>query len=131
VHRFATRVFTIAGIYGLIVLIPQYFTESRFATDFPPALTHAEYFYGFLGVTVAWQICFLVIARDPVRMRPVMIPAMLEKLAFSIPAFVLYARHRLATMVVGFAAIDVVFLVLFVAAYLKTPLPMDAMVEQG
>src|SRR5690349_14982683 len=74
VHRFATRVFTIAGIYGLIVLIPQYFTESRFATDFPPALTHAEYFYGFLGVTVAWQICFLVIARDPVRMRPVMIP---------------------------------------------------------
>jgi len=131
VHRFATRVFTIAGIYGLIVLIPQYFTESRFATDFPPALTHAEYFYGFLGVTVAWQICFLVIARDPVRMRPVMIPAMLEKLAFSIPAFVLYARHRLATVVVSFAAIDIVLLVLFVVAYVKTPSRSGAAAGHG
>lgn len=125
-HRFATRVFNIAGIYGLVVLVPQYFTESRIARDFPPALTHAEYFYGFLGVAIAWQVCFLIIARDPVRMRPVMMAAVLEKLAFSIPAIVLFLQHRLAAMVLGFAVIDLVLGVLFVAAYRKTPSPSEA-----
>ncbi len=83
--RFARRVFAIAGIYGLIVLVPQYFTESRIARDFPLALTHPEYFYGFLGVAIAWQLGFLVIAKDPIRFRPLMVPAMLEKLGFSVP----------------------------------------------
>jgi hypothetical protein len=59
----------IAGIYGLIVLVPQLFSESRIARDYPPVITHPEYFYGFLGVAIAWQLCFLVIAKDPVRYR--------------------------------------------------------------
>ena len=67
---FARRVFLIAGIYGLLVLLPLYFMEARIGRDQPPAITHPEYFYGFLGVAVSWQVAFLVISRDPVRFRP-------------------------------------------------------------
>ena len=62
--RFASRVFRIAAIYGLIVLVPQYFMEGKIGRDTPPPITHAEYFYGFVGVALAWQPAFLLIARD-------------------------------------------------------------------
>ena len=32
--RFASRVFAIAGIYGILVLAPQYFLEERLSRDF-------------------------------------------------------------------------------------------------
>lgn len=50
---FARRVFLIAGSYGLVVLLPQYFLESRTGRELPPPITHPEYYYGFLGVAVA------------------------------------------------------------------------------
>lgn len=118
--RFASRVFSIAGIYGLITLIPQYFLESVIAELAPPAITHPEYFYGFLGVTIAWQLCFLIIARDPVRLRPVMLAAIVEKLVFAIPAIILYAQQRLAGTTLVFVAIDLVLAVLFTIAYRRT-----------
>lgn len=43
--RFASRVILIAGIYGLIVLVPQYFTEVKTGRDYPPAITHPEFYY--------------------------------------------------------------------------------------
>ena len=70
--RFARRVYTVAGIYGLIVMLPQYFMADRIGRDTPPPITHPEYFYGFIGVVVAWQIAFLVMARDPQRFRALM-----------------------------------------------------------
>jgi len=56
--KFAKWVFRIAGIYGLIVVAPMYLSESQISRDFPPAITHPEYFYGFIGVTLAWQVLF-------------------------------------------------------------------------
>src|SRR5206468_3338498 len=67
---FAKRVFTIAGIYGLIVLLPLYFLERRLGEIQPPAITHPDFYYGFIGAAVAWQIVFLIIGRDPERHRP-------------------------------------------------------------
>jgi hypothetical protein len=122
VDRFASRVFSVAGIYGLITLIPQYFMEGMIAELAPPAITHPEYFYGFLGVTIAWQLCFLIIARDPVRLRPVMLAAIVEKLVFAIPAIILYAQLRLAGTTLIFVAIDLVLAVLFTIAFRRTPL---------
>jgi hypothetical protein len=119
---FARRVYTIAGIYGLIVLLPQYFMESRIGRDMPPAITHPEYFYGFVGLALAWQLCFLAIARHPVRLRPIMPVTVLEKLAFGVPAIVLYAQGRLATSTLAFGILDLVLGVLFVLAYRRTPL---------
>jgi hypothetical protein len=104
--RFARRVYTVAGIYGLIVMLPQYFLEERIGRDAPPPITHPEHFYGFIGVVVAWQIAFLVIARDPQRFRMLMPVTVLEKLAFALPVLVLWAQGRVAASVLPFAALD-------------------------
>ena len=118
---FARRVFFIAAIYGVIVLVPQYFMEGKVGRDFPPPITHPEHFYGFIGVALAWQILFFMIARDPVRYRGAMIPAILEKLAFGGAAIVLYAQGRLAAPVLGAGIIDLVFATLFFIALRSTP----------
>jgi len=118
--KFAKIVFLIAGIYGLIVLLPEYFLEAKTGHDYPPVITHPEFYYGFIGVTVAWQIVFLVISRDPPRYRPLMICAILEKAAFAIPVVVLFAQHRVASVMLPLAAIDTTLGLLFTAAYIKT-----------
>jgi hypothetical protein len=118
--KFASRVFSVAGIYGLIAMVPQYFLEAKVGHDYPPAITHPEYFYGFIGVTIAWQLVFLAIARDPVRLRPVMPAAMVEKITFGVASIVLFASGRIPLPVLGFACIDLVLLSLFIAAYRAT-----------
>ena len=117
--RFARWVFLVAGIYGLIVVTPQYFMEGVIARTTGP-ITHPEYFYGFVGVVVAFQLVFLIIARDPVRLRPIMPACVVEKLSFGIAAWALYAAQRVRTDIVLFATIDLVLAVLFVVAWLRT-----------
>jgi hypothetical protein len=90
----AGRLFRAAGIYGIVVLLPLYFMENRIGTDFPPDITHAEYFYGFIGVALAFQLVFLVIATDPVRYKPLMLPSMIEKFSYALAVAVLSAQER-------------------------------------
>jgi hypothetical protein len=117
----AKRVFVIAGVYGVLVLVPQYFMEGRIGRDFPPPITHPEHFYGFIGVALAWQVLFFVIARDPVRYRGAMVPAILEKLAFGVAAIVLFAQGRLAAPVLGAGVIDLILATLFAISLRATP----------
>ncbi len=119
-HTFARRAFRWAGIYGLIVLVPQYFMEGQIGRDFPPAITHPEHFYGFIGVALAWQFAFLTIARDPVRFRPLMLPAILEKLSFGIAALVLFAMGRIPLLVLAPALVDLGLATAFAVAYRST-----------
>src|SRR5262249_29225926 len=72
-ERFARVVFLVAGIYGMVVLAPGFFTERALAQRMPPAITHPEFYYGFFGVALAWQVAFLIIARDPERFRPLIL----------------------------------------------------------
>lgn len=116
-ERFARRLFTVCGVYGLIALLPQYFMEQRLGQDFPPAITHPEHFYGFLGVALAWQIGFLLIAREPLRLRPMMLPAMLEKLGFGAAALALFALQRAPALVALAGAVDLLMALLFLLAY--------------
>ena len=118
--RFAKRVFTIAGIYGLIVLLPQYFLENTIGRTEPPAITHPEYFYGFIGVAVAWQVAFLIIAQDPVRYRPLMIPSIIEKATFGFAAIALFLLGRLSVQMFGAAVIDMTLGIFFVISYMRT-----------
>lgn len=118
--RFARRVFFIAGVYGLIVLAPQYFLEAKTGRDFPPAVTHPEYYYGFIGVALVFQFVFLIIARDPARYRAMMIPAVLEKATFGVAAVALHLQGRIPGVVLGFALVDLLLGALFVVAYAKT-----------
>jgi hypothetical protein len=116
----AKRVFLIAGIYGLLILPPHYFLEAKIGRDTPPAITHPEFFYGFVGVAIAWQVAFLIIARDPVRYRLMMIPGILEKLGFGVAALVLYGQGRLAAPMLAAGLGDLVFAVLFAVAFAQT-----------
>jgi hypothetical protein len=118
--KFAKRLFWIAGIYGLLVLAPQYFLEAKTGRDFPPAITHPEYYYGFIGVALAWQVLFLIIARDPVRYRAVMIAAVLEKATFGVASVVLYLMQRVSTVMLCFGIVDLILGALFAIAYVKT-----------
>ena len=116
----AKYIFIIAAVYGLIVLLPMYFSESRFNADFPPAITHPEYFYGFIGVGVAWQILFLLIAINPLRYKLMMIPAMLEKFSFGVAIIILFSQQRAQIMILSSAIIDMLFGMLFIFAFFKT-----------
>ena len=118
--KFAQRVFLIAGVYGLFALLPQYFMEAKNGRDFPPPITHPEYYYGFIGVGLAWQILFLILARDPVRYRAMMVPSMLEKASFGIAVLVLFLLHRVTAFLLVFGVIDLILGALFAMAYAKT-----------
>ncbi|MAT69198.1 MAG: hypothetical protein CMJ58_06695 [Planctomycetaceae bacterium] len=119
------RLFHYSGIYGLCVLLPQYFMEGRLGREFPPPVNHPEHFYGFVGVAAAWQVAFLIIARDPVRYRPMMLAGSLEKFGFGMAAVVLYLQGRLAATPLVFGVVDLVMGVLFVAAWRATPTPQS------
>ncbi|MBA2685485.1 MAG: hypothetical protein H0U66_13445 [Gemmatimonadaceae bacterium] len=112
-NTFARRVFLVAGIYGLIVLLPLYFMR-------PAALARPEDYFGFIGTAVAWQLCFLVISRDPPRLRPIMLPAIVEKLVFSFPVLILVSQHRMAPTAAVFAAIDLLLGALFYISWRHT-----------
>ena len=118
--NFAKWVFRIAGTIGLLQIVPLYFYEAQLAIDMPPALTHPEYYYGFVGVTLAWQVLFLVISGDPMRYRPLMPVAMLEKASFIIAAFWLLAQGRLPNMILAASLLDLAYGLFFVAAYVVT-----------
>lgn len=118
--KFARSLFSVAGIYGLLVLLPQYFLEAKTGRDFPPSITHPEYYYGFIGVALSWQVLFLILARDPVRYRAMMIPAVLEKATFGVAAVVLFMLGRVSAVMLGFGVLDLIFGALFVVAYRKT-----------
>src|SRR3954462_1032731 len=92
--RFAKVVFRIAGIWGLVTLVPLYFVFDLIGRTDPPPITHPIFFYGFVGIALAWQIAFLVIAQDPARYRPMMIPSSIEKLAAGGPVVVLFFQGR-------------------------------------
>jgi len=118
--KFAKIVFLVAGIYGLLILTPIYFMEGRIGRDNPPAITHPEYFYGFLGAGLAWQVLFLVLSGDPARYRAMILPSVLEKISYGIALLVLYSQQRLAFSVLAIGSVDWIFAFLFLAAYFTT-----------
>ena len=119
--KFAKIVFWIAGIWGFLMITPLYFIFDLVGKQDPPPITHPAFYYGFAGVAWVWQLTFILIARDPIRFRPIMIPAVLEKLVYSIPVIILVQQKRMHPGDLLFAAIDLFLGVLFVIAYLRTP----------
>jgi len=116
--KFAKILFLVAGIYGLIIVAPLFLTEGLIDATQPPAITHPEYYYGFVCVTLVWQILFLVLSRDPVRYRPIMLMAVLEKTAgFAFILLVLLHRSPTSALI---GVVDVVLGVLFLVAYVRT-----------
>jgi hypothetical protein len=119
--KFAKIVFWLAAIWGFLIITPLYFMFNLIGEKDPPAISHPAFFYGFVGVAFVWQIAFAFIARDPVRFRPIMIPAILEKLVYSMPVIILVLQKRMHPGDLAFAVIDLSLGVLFLLAYLRTP----------
>ena len=119
--KFAKLTFWIAAIWGLLILTPLYFLFDSIGRNNPPPITHPDFFYGFVGVALAWQLAFIVIARDPVRFRPFMLPSVFEKLSYAIAVFVLVSQGRVHKPALVFGGIDLLLGILFVISYFKTP----------
>ncbi len=117
--RFSRIVFLVAGIYGLIVLVPGFLGEKMLAEKMPPPITHPEFYYGFFGVAVAWQVGFLIIARDPQRFRPIIPAAILEKLAYCVACAVLFVLGRVPLIVTLGGAGDFILGALFTVSYFR------------
>ena len=121
--RFGRMVFLGAGIWGILLLTPLYFTFDLVGRRNPPGITHPDFYYGFVGVALAWQLAFLIIGGDPVRFRPIMLAAMVEKFTYVVALTLLFGQHRIQAGQLLAAGPDLVLGVLFVLAYLRTPHP--------
>ena len=91
----------------------------RGSTTHPPLPTLSTD-YGFIGVAVAWQLVFFLIARDPIRYRPIMLAAIFEKASFGLPAIALYLTGRLHLEMLLAGLLDMSLGVLFIMAYART-----------
>jgi len=118
--KFAKIVFRIAAIWGVLVLTPLYFMFDLIGQKDPPPITHPAFYYGFISVGLAFQVAFFVIARDPIRLRPMMIPSALEKFGYGASLIVLYLQHRLHPQDLALGCVDLLFGGLFMAAFFKT-----------
>ncbi len=118
--KFAKIVFWAAGIWGVLVLVPLYFIFNLIGKQDPPPITHPGFYYGFVGVGLVWQIAFMMIASDPVRFRPFMIAAVLEKFSFISAMTVLYLQGRVHASDLTLVGADLLFALLFIAAFVKT-----------
>jgi hypothetical protein len=118
--KFAKIVFSVAGIWGVLILTPLYFIFDMIGHNDPPPITHPAFYYGFVSVGLSFQAAFIVIARDPVRLRPMMIPSVLEKFGYGATLLVLYLQNRLHPQDLALGGVDVLFGVLFLAAFFKT-----------
>ncbi len=117
--RFSRIVFLVAGIYGLIVLLPGFFGEKMLAEKMPPAVTHPEFYYGFFGVGIAWQVAFLIISRDPQRFRAIIPAAILEKLTYCVACAVLLALGRIPPIIALGGVGDFILGTLFTISYFR------------
>jgi hypothetical protein len=115
--RFAKIVFWVAGIWGLLVITPLYFMFDMISRKDPPPITHPGFYYGFVGLGLAWQIAFLVIAQDPARYRPMIIPSIVEKFTYCIAVIVLVMQARMHSSDLVFAGTDGLLGILFIVAY--------------
>ena len=118
--KFAKVVFWGAGIWGVLILTPLYFMFNTIGRADPPPITHPGFYYGFVGVALAWQFAFFVIATNPARFRPMMIPSVLEKLGWGTAVVVLYMQGRISPGDSILGLIDILLGAMFVAAFLST-----------
>ncbi len=93
----------------MLAIIPMYMAPGTYR------------YYGVLGPLVAWQLVFFLIAADPKRYRPIMIPAILEKALWILTLIVFFVQGRITTVeVLGGTIPHGVLGVLFAIAFFLT-----------
>lgn len=118
--KFAKITFSVAAFWGIVVITPLYFLYDTIGRQDPPPITHPGFYYGFAGAALAWQFAFILIARDPLRFRLLMLPAVFEKWSFFAAHCFLFLQHRTHPADLGLGGIDALFGILFLIAFFKT-----------
>ena len=118
--KFARIVFLFAGVWGIAVVTPLFFLVDVTGRRYSPPSEYPQFFYGFLAVTIAWQIGFLVIGSDPQRFRPLMIPGIFEKMGYVSTLLALYGQGRLSAADFSPFVPDFLLGLFFIAAFVKT-----------
>ena len=111
--KFAKWVFLIGGVFGLLAIIPLYFNENQIA----PGLKYPEFYYGFIGINIVWQIMYIYISTNPSRFRPIILFAFFVKILGVISIFWLIIIERTATWWYGIVISDLIFAILFLSAF--------------
>ena len=119
--NFSRRIFLFASIWGALIIIPLYFLEQTINEQQPPPITHPEYYYGFAGVTLVWQILYFLISTNPIKYRTIMLLAILAKLSYGLAVPLLFVAGRVQNVVLVTSLPDLVWVMLFIIAYRKTP----------
>ena len=125
--KFAKGVFWGAGIWGIVILTPLYFLYGTVGSLYGSPITYPQFYYGFVGVAMAWQFAFLVIGSDPVRFRWMIIPSMAEKLIYGLTMGVLYGGRQISFTELMPVFPDLLLCGLFALAFAKTsPAALEA-----
>ena len=104
-------IFALAAAWGFLAVIPGLFDEAG---------PRPEYYYGFLGLALVFQLVFVIIALDPLRYRALVPIAILEKLAFFLRVTILYLQGQVAMGGVFFGGmVDGLWMLLFGLAWLR------------
>jgi hypothetical protein len=83
-------------------------------------ITHPQFYFGFLGVTLAWQVAFFLIAGNPDRFRPMIIPALIEKLTYVGAITALFIQRQMSPSESLVAVPDLILAILFAISFVKT-----------
>jgi hypothetical protein len=118
--KFARAVFLFAGVWGITVVTPLFFLVDVTGRRYSPPSQYPQFFYGFLAVTLAWQIGFLVIGSDPQRFRPLMIPGIVEKMGYVSTLLTLYSQGHLSAADFSPFVPDFTIGLFFIAAFVTT-----------
>ncbi|THD35996.1 MAG: hypothetical protein E7773_08610 [Sphingomonas sp.] len=107
-----------AAIYGAILLLPVYFLEGRVAA---PAvrLSAPEYFYGFVGAALSFQILYWIVGGAPRKYHALMLLGVVAKLSFWIPTAILWGMGRTATSTFALVCGDLVLAIAFFVAWMS------------
>jgi hypothetical protein len=115
--KFAKFVFGIAGAWGILVLAPLFFLVDLTGRKYAPPATYPHFFYGFFVLALVFQFVFFIIAWDPARFRPMIIPSILEKATYVTVCAVLYSRGQITLTDASTCFADFLLGILFVCAF--------------
>jgi hypothetical protein len=118
--KFARIVFGIAGAWGILILAPMFFLFNLVGRKDPPPITHPQFYFGFAAIALVFQFVFFVIASDPARYRPMIVPSVLEKASYVAVCVVLYMRGEATVAQMMTSGPDMLLGILFVRAYFTT-----------
>lgn len=116
--KFAKYLFLLAGVSGIVLLFPLYFIETGTSET---AISHPAFYYGFIGVALAFQVLFIIISFDLYKYRMVIIPCIIEKVGFAVPVILLYFQNKVPQTILGAGIMDLILGILFAIVFFMKP----------